>query len=89
MPNHGLEVDDAAEQTAVLIDSEVRRIVDSCYERATGLLKQNQDKLSLLTDVLLEKEVIDAEEIKKITGLQGVSLPENGTGTPEIGKPVA
>jgi cell division protease FtsH len=81
---------DYSEQTAVLIDAEVRRIVDSCYERATTLLKQNQDKLSLLTDVLLEKEVIDAEEIKKITGLQGVSLPENGTlPGPSAGKPVA
>ncbi|MBI4710869.1 MAG: cell division protein FtsH, partial [Candidatus Omnitrophica bacterium] len=80
---------DYSEQTAVLIDSEVRRIVDGCYARATDLLKQNYDKLLLLTDVLLEKEVIDAEEIKKVTGLQGASLPENGNGTPETGKPVA
>jgi ATP-dependent Zn protease len=63
--------------------------VDSCYDRATDLLKQNHDKLLLLTDVLLEKEVIDADEIKKITGLQGVVPPENGNGIPEIGKPVA
>jgi len=43
----------------------------------------------LLSDVLLEKEVIDAEEIKKITGLQGVPALENGYGAPEVRTPIA
>ena len=80
---------DYSEQTAVLIDGEVRRIVDECYVRATDLIKQNHDKLTLLSDVLLEKEVIDAEEIKKITGLQGVPALENGYGAPEVRTPIA
>lgn len=69
---------DYSEQTAVLIDSEVRRIVDGCYVRAKELLKQNQDKLNQLSDVLLEKEVLDAEEIRKITGFaNGMSEKTN------------
>lgn len=60
---------DYSEQTAVLIDGEVRRIVDECYVRARDLLKQNMDKLTNLSNVLLEKEVIEAEEIKKIVGI--------------------
>ncbi len=67
---------DYSEQTAVVIDSEVRRIVDECYINAKALLKKHSDKLEALMEVLLEKEVIDAEEIKKITGLGGVSADE-------------
>ena len=72
---------DYSEQTAVLIDSEVRRIVDECYTRANELVKKNQDKLRLLSDALLEKEVLDSEEIKKVVGLSGgndSSAAQNG-----------
>ncbi len=68
---------DYSEQTAVLIDGEVRKIVDDCYEKAKQLLTNDQEKLKNLADILLEKEVLDAEEIKKITGLNNGS-PANG-----------
>lgn len=79
---------DYSEQTAVLIDSEVRRIVDECYARATGILKQNMDKLTSLSEVLLEKEVIEAEEMKRITGL-AEDDPEKPNAVPEPEKPIA
>jgi len=58
-----------SEETARLIDSEVKIIIDSCYERAKKLLEQNKDKLTLLANTLREREVMDAEEVKKLLGL--------------------
>lgn len=80
---------DYSEQTAVLIDAEVRRIADDCYERAKKLLNQNQDRLNQLADVLLEKEVIDADEIRRITGLSNGSTPAGDAGQGEGEKPAA
>ena len=60
---------DYSESTAVAIDEEVRRIVEECYERAKKILKDNLDKLKKLSDRLLEKEVLDSEEVKQIVGL--------------------
>ena len=57
-----------SDQTAELIDSEVKVIVDSCYEHARTLLDQNRDKLNLLATTLREKEVLDGEEVKKLLG---------------------
>ncbi len=58
-----------SEETARLIDSEIKSIIDTCYARARGLLEQNKDKLTLLANTLREKEVLDAEEVKKLLGL--------------------
>lgn len=60
---------DYSEHTAVVIDEEVRRIVDECHERATKVLKENLEKLKKLSEKLLEKEVLESEEIKQIVGL--------------------
>ncbi len=57
-----------SEDTAKLIDSEVKAIIDSCYERARQLLTDNKDKLVLLAHTLREKEVMDAEEVKILLG---------------------
>ena len=55
-----------SEQTAVEIDGEVRRIIDECYARAKKELSANKDKLKLLAEKLLEKEVMDLEEVKNL-----------------------
>jgi cell division protease FtsH len=78
---------DYSEQTAVLIDEEVRRIITECYDRARLIIRDNADKLKKLTEKLLEKEVLDAEEIKLLVGItppasggEGASPPkEQGT----------
>lgn len=62
---------DYSESTAVLIDEEVRRIVDNCYVRAMELIKTNDAKLRRISAVLLEKEMIYAEEIKTLFGANG------------------
>ncbi len=58
-----------SEQTAVLIDQEVRKIIDTCYEQAQKLLSDNIDKLKKLAEALLEKEVMDASEVRELLGL--------------------
>ncbi len=58
-----------SETTAVVIDQEVRRIVDECYVRAKRTLEENLDKLRKLSGRLLEKEVLDSEEVKQIIGI--------------------
>jgi cell division protease FtsH len=57
-----------SDETAKLIDDEVKAIIDSCYNRARLLLEQNKDKLTLLANTLREREVMDAEEVKKLLG---------------------
>lgn len=63
---------DYSENTAVAIDEEVRKIVDDCHNRATDLLRGHLDQLRKLSDRLLEKEVLEAEEVKELVGLNGV-----------------
>jgi len=57
-----------SDQTAQLIDGEIKAIVDGCYKRAKELLEQNRDKLTLLATTLREKEVMEAEEVKQLLG---------------------
>jgi cell division protease FtsH len=60
---------DYSEQTAVIIDEEVRKIIDDCHTRARKILTENLDKLKLLAVRLLEKEVLDADEVRAIVGV--------------------
>ena len=55
-----------SDQTSKLIDSEVKAIIDSCYERAEKLLKENLDKLNIMADALLKYETIGIEQIDDI-----------------------
>lgn len=53
---------DHSEQVAAEIDREVRRIVDDAYDSAMTMLEENQDKLHLIAEALLEHETINGEE---------------------------
>ena len=57
---------DYSEDTAVLIDSEIKRIVTECASRAKALLETNLEKLHILARALLERETLDGEEINRI-----------------------
>jgi cell division protease FtsH len=57
---------DYSESTARDIDEEVKGIVLACYDRAKTLLKANIHVLHKVAKTLLEKEVVDGTEIKKI-----------------------
>ena len=57
---------DYSEDTARLIDDEIRGIVTQSYERAKGILQQNMAVLHRLANTLLEKEVLDGNQIDRI-----------------------
>jgi len=57
---------DYSENTARLIDDEIRGIVTQSYERAKGILQQNMAVLHRLANTLLEKEVLDGSQIDQI-----------------------
>ena len=57
-----------SEETAGVVDAEVKRILDNAYARAVDILKTHIDKLHAVAGVLLEKEKIDGEEFDKIFG---------------------
>jgi cell division protease FtsH len=58
-----------SEATAQVIDAEVRRIVEECFEKALMLLDENREKLVALTNALLKEESLNEEQILKVTGL--------------------
>jgi len=57
-----------SEKTAELIDQEVQELVQEAYKRTLGILADNKDKLTVLADKLLEKEVIFKEDLQEIFG---------------------
>jgi len=64
-----------SEETARLIDNEVKRIIAEGYAKAQKILTENREKLELLAKMLLEKETLDADEIRKAVG---IPAPPNG-----------
>jgi cell division protease FtsH len=65
---------DYSEDTAIQIDKEVKRIVNGGYEAAKALLVKNRETLERVALALLEREVIDANEVKLL--MEGKPLPD-------------
>ena len=57
-----------SEETAKIIDQEIKKIIDGQYERAKAILKKHEDKLHQLANKLLETEVIFKEDLEVIFG---------------------
>lgn len=57
---------DYSEETAKAIDIEVRAILDEAHELAKKIIEENRAKVELLTQMLIEFETLDAEDIRKI-----------------------
>ena len=57
-----------SEDTAKIIDQEIKKIIDTQYERAKAILKKHEDKLHQLANKLLESEVIFKEDLETIFG---------------------
>lgn len=57
-----------SEETAVIIDQEISKIIEAQYQRAIKILEENKDKLTQLAEVLLEKEVIFKDDLENIFG---------------------
>lgn len=60
-----------SEQTAGMIDEEVRLLVNNAYEQAKKILRQNKATLVKLGELLLEKEVIFKEDLERVIGARG------------------
>jgi cell division protease FtsH len=59
-----------SDTTAQIIDEEVQKIIDTAFKQSSKILLENKEKLKILASSLLEKEVLDGEEVKKIVGWQ-------------------
>jgi cell division protease FtsH len=70
-----------SEKTANLIDEEVQRILNTSYETCMNLLVEHKESLINLSEILIEKEVLDAKEVISI--LETGQLPEKPT-PPEV-----
>jgi cell division protease FtsH len=64
---------DFSEETARQIDLEVRRLIDEAYQSAHGIVEANADAMHRIAAALLERETIDAEEVKML--IEGKTLP--------------
>jgi len=63
-----------SEQTARIIDEEVKKITDDAYANAINLLKNHLEKLKLLSNTLLEKEVLSGAEVKRVLEIEKSDL---------------
>ncbi len=62
---------DYSEQTAVIIDQEIRKYVESAQQRAESIILENSEKLEALTAEILKKEVLSGEEIDSVLNGNG------------------
>lgn len=66
LPSSFISSKEYSEETAKKIDEEVKRIIDQTYQRTKDLLTAKRDKLEELARLLLEKEVVEEADLKKI-----------------------
>ncbi len=76
-------------ETAKLIDSEVRSIIDQCYATAKQLLIENRDKLEAMTEALMKYETIDADQIDDIMAGRTPREPRDWDDDKDSGTPAA
>ena len=79
-----------SDDTAKLIDDEVKNMIEVQYQRAIKLLEKNKDKLNLLADKLLEKEVIFKDDLEAVFGKRAwveKEKPEEIKAKPEVELP--
>ena len=55
-----------SDKTASIVDSEVKRILEECFEKAKSILRDNVTKLNKISIILMEKEKLDGEEFESL-----------------------
>jgi len=70
---------DFSERTAQIIDEEVSKILHAAADRAQNILQEHRDKLEACAEALLDREVLDTDEIEQLIG-PPASNPEHSTG---------
>ncbi|WP_091523545.1 ATP-dependent zinc metalloprotease FtsH [Aerobium aerolatum] len=85
-----------SEETAQIIDAEVRRLIDEAYKEAHRILKDHRDEWLAIAEGLLEYETLSGDEIKALIAgekpardLGDDSPTSRGTAVPKAGKPKA
>ena len=68
-------------ETAQLIDAEIKRIVNGGHEKATTLLTEHIDQLHVLAEALLEYETLSGDEIKRLIAGEDMGRPDSGPKT--------
>lgn len=74
---------DFSDKTAAIIDAEIQSLIQTCYKDATKILKSNSKKLALLSEYILDKEVIDGDEFKTLYQLDVEELKKNIANNPK------
>ncbi|MFC0244094.1 ATP-dependent zinc metalloprotease FtsH [Falsochrobactrum ovis] len=81
-----------SEETAQIIDAEVRRLIDEAYAEATRILTEKRDDWIAIAEGLLEYETLSGDEIKELIAgnkpsRDGGDTPSRGSGVPKAGTP--
>jgi cell division protease FtsH len=74
---------DYSEQTAILIDKEIRRLVSEAHQRAKTILEKNMDTLHAMAQALLERETLAESDIDAIIAGHVPAAPESSEKKPE------
>ena len=75
-------VEHFSEETAKLLDEEVRRIVDECHQKSVTLMTDNRNRLDGLAQALLLRDTLDQDEILAAAGMPGRDRPQPGLAPP-------
>ena len=78
-----------SDDTAHIIDEEIRKVIDANYKKAKGILETNLDKLHIMADALVKYETIDEQQIKDIMAGKTPKPPadwDDSVGTPKAPK---
>lgn len=55
-----------SEKSAILIDKEIAKILNTCYDKAKTILEERRETLEILVEKLLQKEVLEGEELEEL-----------------------
>jgi cell division protease FtsH len=73
-------------ETALLIDKEIKRLVEDGLARAREVIKEHLDQLHAIAGALLEHETITGDEIKRIVAGEEIRRDDQGTKAPVVVK---
>ena len=76
-----------SEQTAQMIDGEVKRIVEDCHKKATDILKKNRKFLKTMAEALLDREVLDASDVDDILAGRKIASKPPAKSPPPVPPP--
>jgi cell division protease FtsH len=78
----------ASERTRELVDEEIRKLVDECYERAVQCLREHRPQLDALAKALLERETLDEADAYAVAGIPhgngAILAPAGSDGRQEV-----